>query len=146
MRNILKNQKRVIKLRNRTINYNGIRNNNYFIIIEAKDTFRITEEQIKSLKLDLNTPKGLTLGKINKIFHILFLFSPNKILTHKGTLVRMGGGKSKVLTKVFYATPYKPLILLYPKNKDSQISKNIISKILNKLVLKYPFLSYKFPL
>lgn len=91
-KNILKAQKRVIKFKRRTINIDEYRRRKEYISIIANKNKRITEEQIKSIKIDILNPKGLLGGKLIKIFKLKILLTPNKILTNKGILVRMGGG------------------------------------------------------
>lgn len=141
-RNILKAQKRVLKLKRRTNNIGEYRKEKNYICLIANRNYRITEEEIKSIKMDILTPKGLTVGKINKIFRIRILMEPNKILTQKGILVRMGGGKAKVKSKVLYLTKGKICIELIPK--ISVFNKTLVSKLITKFTSKYPYFSYKY--
>ena len=92
--------------------------------------------------MDLTTPKGLTGGKLNLIGYYLIKFTiiPNKILTTKGILVRMGKGKGKVKTYVKYLTPGTRCIELIPREGVVQ-NYNLTNKILKKLISKYSFLS-----
>ena len=140
-KNILKAQKRVIKLKRRTINIGEYRKRKEYISIIANKNKRITEEQIKSIKIDILTPKGLLGGKLIKLFKIKILLTLNKILTNKGILVRMGGGKAKIKTKVLYITKNSNAIILIPKNNN--INMIVVNKLLNKFILKYSFFSYK---
>lgn len=135
-------QKRVIKLKRRNINISEYRKYKNTISIIANKNYRITEEQFKSIKIDLLNQKGLTEGKLTKIFKIKILIKLNKILTNKGILVRMGKGKAKIKTKVFYLTKGIPSIILIPNT--SFINLNLITKILNKFCKKYTFFSYQF--
>lgn len=139
MNNIGIRQKRVLKLKKRNINIGEYRQKKEIICIKAKKNYRITEEQIKSIKMDLLTPKGLTEGKLNKFFKIQILIKPNKILTNKGILVRMGKGKGKTKTNVFYLTTGISCIILYSLK---EYNKNLVSKILNKFCKKYTFFSF----
>lgn len=153
-KNILKNQKRVSLLKRRTTNINLIRDKREIITLIANKNHRITEEEIKSIKMDILTPKGITLGKLTKFYNINILMTPNKILTQKGILVRMGGGKAKVKSKVLYLTPGKSCIILKPKfnnleikNKNTkdisriEIPKGLVLKILKKFLSKYRYFS-----
>jgi ribosomal protein L16/L10AE len=132
--------KKVRRLKKRNIGLGSI-NLEPNIRIFAKKNYRITEEQIKAIKTDLITPKGLTEGKLIKDFIINIIISPNKVLTKKGILVRMGKGKGKINTYARYLT--EGTICVEIKFKSNKLSKNIIKKILNKLIKKYTFLSYK---
>lgn len=149
-RSILKNQKRVTILKRRTTNIGITRDNRNIICLVAKRNHRITEEELKSIKLDISTPIGLTLGKLIKLYHIHILLYPNKILTQKGILVRMGGGKSKIRSKVIYVTPGMKCIILIPKvskNSNSNLEiknpalEGMVIKILKKFLSKYTYLS-----
>lgn len=141
MENLGIRQKRVKILKERNINISEYRKNKNIITIIANKNFRITEEQLKSIKMDLLTPKGVTEGKLTKYFKIRLLIKLNKILTNKGILVRMGKGKGKVKTNVFYLTQGKPSILLIPNTNILNI--NLITKILKKFCNKYTFFSYR---
>lgn len=134
-------QKRVNKLKRRTINIGEYRKKKELICIIAKKNYRITEEQLKSIKIDLLTPKGLTEGKLTKYLKIKILIQPNKILTNKGILVRMGKGKAKTKTNIFYITKGYPCIVLNP---ISSLNINLISKILKNFCKKYTFFSFQF--
>jgi ribosomal protein L16/L10AE len=143
MENLKTRQKRVVKLKRRNINIGGYRNMKDYICIIAKKNHRITEEQLKSIKMDTLTPKGLLEGKLIKIFKIKIMMKPNKVLTNKGILVRMGKGKGKVKTNVLYLTTGSVCIILKPKNNIT-LNTSVISKILNKFILKYSFFTYRF--
>lgn len=112
------------------------------IIIYAKKNYRITEEQIKAINTDLITPKGLTEGKLIKDFKIKITIVPNKVLTKKGILVRMGKGKGKIKTYAKYLT--EGTICIELRFKSKKLSLNLVQKILKKFIKKYTFLSYKF--
>lgn len=135
-------QKRVVRLKRRTINIGEYRKNKNYICIIAKKNYRITEEQIKSIKADLMNIKGLTNGKLAKLFKIRLLMIPNKILTKKGILVRMGGGKAKIKTKVLYLTTGANCIELIPYT--TEFNKTVVIKLLDKFINKYTFLTYNF--
>lgn len=137
-------QKRVVKLKRKTNNVSGNRKFKEYIILFANKNKRITEEIIKSIKLDLLTPKGVTFGRLVKYFNIKILFKPNKTLTNKGILVRMGRGKGKLKTNALYLTTGTICVLLYPKDISStNYNINYILKILRKFTQKYSFLDYK---
>lgn len=135
-------QKRVVRLKRRTINIGEYRKNKNYICIIAKKNYRITEEQIKSIKADLINLKGLTNGKLAKLFKIRILMVPNKILTRKGILVRMGGGKAKTKTKVLYITKGFNCIELIPNS--SNFNHTVVTKLLDKFISKYTFLTYHY--
>lgn len=141
-RNKLKSQKRVIKLKRRTNNIGGYRKNKNYIRIKAIKNYRITEEQIKSIKIDLLSPKGLTGGKLSKVHKMYFLMVPNKVLTSKGILMRMGGGKAKVKQKVLYITKGYTCIELV--SNITNYNKAIVSKLLKKFTFKYTFFTYEY--
>ena len=142
MENLKTRQKRVVKLKKRNINIGGYRNVKDYICIIAKKNHRITEEQLKSIKMDILTPKGLLGGKLIKLFKIKLMMKPNKVLTNKGILVRMGKGKGKVKTNVLYLTTGSICIILKPKIHNS-LNPSIISKNLKKFLLKYSFFTYR---
>lgn len=124
----------LIKRKGNNINKNSIG------IISNKH-IRATESFIKSLKQDLLNLSG-PLGPISKFFFILFkLPCFNKILTHKGILVRMGKGKGKIISKYLNIYPNQIIFLLYLKQPDSQGFPNLQSNVFSKFFLKYPFLS-----
>lgn len=138
----LKPQKRVIKLIRRNINLGGYRKSNYTIRLFINKNCRITEEFISSLKTDILTPKGLTQGKLlNLGYKIKLYLSPNKILTTKGILVRMGKGKGKIKTRVLYLTKGTPIVELIPL-KNKLTNNKLVIKIINNLIKKYTLLSY----
>lgn len=136
-------QKRVLKLKRRNINIGESRLKKDYIILYANKNHRVTEEQIKTIKTDLTIPKGLIGGKLIKNYKIKITMVPNKILTNKGILVRMGKGKGKIKTYVKYLTVGTICIELISLPLNN-ISKNIIEKILKKFISKFTFLSYKF--
>ena len=146
MDNLKTRQKRVIKLKRRNSNiglYNSSIHPYNFISIFAKKNYRITEEQIKSIKMDLLTPKGLTGGKLLKFFNIYITMKPNKVLTNKGILVRMGGGKSKVKTNVLFLTPGTICIIAQSKpSLNSPLLEPFLPLFL-KFIKKYPFFKFK---
>lgn len=135
-------QKRVTRLKRRTINIGEYRKNKELIIISANKSIRIREEQIKSIKQDLLTPLGVTLGKLTKFYTIKFLMVPNKTYTQKGILVRMGKGKGKLKTKLLYLTPGTSCIYFIPTLTN--VSKELTKVLLNKFIQKYTFFTYKY--
>lgn len=151
--NIKKTQKRVQILQKRNKNFGGFRNSKRHILIITKQQYRLSEEQINSIKIDLENPKGLLKGKLTKIFKFKYLISTNKVLTSKGILVRMGKGKGKFKTKIIYLTKGTVCIELIPW-PVSDISKNIpygssenddllvVRNILDKFISKYTFFKY----
>lgn len=131
----------LIRLKGKTILGSGNLEKNY-ISIYANKKKRITQEEIKSIQTDILSSKGLTMGKLIKLYNCNFTIIPNKILTNKGILVRMGKGKGKVKTYVKYLTQGTICIELIQKNKG-KISPIVISN-LKKLKKKYTYLSYRF--
>jgi ribosomal protein L16/L10AE len=131
-------QKRVIKLKRRTTNIGGyreeVKSGAYFIRIFANREIRISKNTIELIGQDC-----VTLLSSYK-FDILLLLRANKILTRKGVLVRMGGGKSKPFTSVQYLVPNTSVALIKPTplTKDP----TLVIKVLNHFVRKFPFLSY----
>lgn len=134
-------QKRVKRLKERSTNPNIVRNNpsSYYLI--ANKPHRVTEEEIKAMKLDLLTLRGLTKGVLLKFIKIQFCIVPNKVLTNKGILKRMGGGKSSPKTYVLYLVPGKILITLTPHFATLPSTSQILLKTLKLFIRKYPFLS-----
>lgn len=143
MEDLKSRQKRIVKLKRRNSNIGGFRNNKNYICIITKKNHRITEEQLKSIKMDLLTPKGLLEGSLLKQFKIKILMKPNKVLTNKGILVRMGRGKGKIRTFVQYLPLGTKCIILIPK-KNIIINTSVISKILNKFIIKYSFFTFTY--
>lgn len=143
-------QKRVRILKRRSTNIEVPKTQN-IITIFANKAFRLTETQIKSIKNDLLLPKGLTLGRLTKLFKIKFYMEPNKTITQKGILVRMGKGKGKIKSTGLFLTPKQICVILIPLTFGSDpegltnrnASDNYIFKVLDKFVSKYTFLSYK---
>lgn len=118
----------------------GININKNTIGIISLKHIRATESLIKSLKQDLNN-LCFPQGKISKFFHIFFkLPNFNKILTHKGILVRMGKGKGKIISKYLIISPYQVVFFL----KFKQSLPNLSPKNFSKFLLKYPFLGLSF--
>lgn len=142
MENLKNRQKRILKLKTRYLNISGPRINKDQIIIFANRNVRITQEQIKSIKTDLTSIKGLSGGKLN-FFNIKFNILPNKVLTNKGILVRMGKGKGKIKTLAKYLTKDTRCIELIPK-KNILLNYKVIYKILTKFTKKYTFFSFKY--
>lgn len=134
-------QKSVRILKRRATNSEVPRTKN-IITIFANKPFRLTENHIKSIKNDLLTPKGLTLGKLTKFFKIKFYMLPNKTITQKGILVRMGKGKGKIKLTGLFITPGQVCITLIPFTNTND-PENYIFKILNKFICKYTFFSYQ---
>jgi len=146
MLEIGKRQKRVKNLKKRNDNVRehrkGIDFQNYITIFANKKK-RITQEEIKSIQTDLLGAKGLTMGKLIKIYNCKITIIPNKVLTNKGILVRMGKGKGKIKTYVKYLTQGTVCIeLIQKKGGDKKISPLVIS-LLKKVIRKYTYLSYK---
>lgn len=115
--------------RRRGIN-RGVDNKNILIIFTKRNK-RLTEESIKTLSKDIS---------IFKSFNIISkLPLPNKVITQKGILVRMGKGKGKIKTKVLNITPGQILFELIPISNSSGVSKTLFFKFFRK----YTFLGMK---
>lgn len=100
-------------------------------VLYANRTYRITEEQIKAIRNDIQQTKNITKKSIK------ILLNCNRILTIKGILVRMGKGKGKIRTRAQYLVPGTNCIIIQTPRSP------IISKLINKLLKKYTFLSIK---
>jgi len=101
----------------------GINQDKYVILYVNKNK-RITEENIKVLKKEII------------ILNIRLIINPNKLLTKKGILIRMGRGKGKLITKAIYLP--KGSIIAGGKYNPSILPK------LDKYINKFTYLSYKF--
>jgi ribosomal protein L16/L10AE len=77
-------------------------------------------------------------GKLSKIFNIDIRIVPNKVLTSKGILVRMGHGKGKIKSKFVYITRGTVIIQL---TKISNVP--ITSSMFDNFFKKYPYLDFK---
>lgn len=98
--------------------------------IVAKRNKKITQEQINTIKQDLHNIKSVGFGgKITKYFEIIIKKKPNKVITSKGILVRMGKGKGKIKTKAIYLL--KDIVCIELKQKDIN-NKKIINLINSK--------------
>ena len=105
------------------------------IAICAKKDVEIRLEQLKQIKLDL--------VKTN-LFKIIFLIFPNKPITKKGILVRMGKGKGKIDHFSCKITTGTICILLKPKNVPKNVEERLtLSPFIKKFERKYPFLIFK---
>jgi hypothetical protein len=130
----------------------------------ANKTTRITTEQFKILKLNLQRCKSITFSSfttpsgIPKEFKLIGNFHiPGihqwKPVTSKGILVRMGKGKGKIKTHCFILTPggilinfiITPITLTELKLSQNDKKWNIVLmselKFLHKIIKKFPFLS-----
>lgn len=142
MKNIGARQKRVVKRIRRNDNIGGYRTNLLRIVIYTNRMIRISEELINSIDKDLINIKGLTKGRLSKIFKIEIRITANKTLTNKGILVRMGGGKAKTRTNVYYSTIGRPSIIFTPIKSNTPINQILVLKLLSKFITKYPFFSF----
>lgn len=113
--------------------------------IIAKINKKITQEQINTIKQDINNPKIFNL-KLTKYFNINFKLIPNKVFTSKGILVRMGKGKGKIKTKGIYILKDMVCIELKLKNQKNNLilSPIYINNIFNKFLKKYTFLKIRY--
>lgn len=140
------------KLKNKMIitTKESVNNFNKLLIIGiiAKRNKILTQEQINSIKQDLNNPQYTQRswgGKISKYFEIKIKIKPNKIITKKGILVRMGRGKGKIQTKAINIIKNMVCIELKQKDKKNKKILNIkgilINNIFKKFLKKYTFLT-----
>ena len=103
------------------------------IALIANKNINLTIEQLKIIKLDITKT---TIGLYNILFQVL----PNKPITKKGILVRMGKGKGKIDTFSCKIAENTICIILKPKILNI---KNIDTTILTSFLKKYPFFSKK---
>ena len=121
----MRRQKGRLKLKKRVNITYPLKSN---IALYVNKTVNLTLEQYKIIKLDLTkASQGL--------FQFYFTVKPNKPVTLKGILVRMGKGKGKIKTyKVRLETG--TIVIVVKKNNNSI---NYLSSFLKK----YPFFSIK---
>ncbi len=106
------------------------------IALFANQDVEMRLEQFKQIKTDL---AKLVLG----LFKIIFTVLPNKPFTKKGILVRMGKGKGKIDHFSSNVKSGTICIILVSKTTNNEMRETIIDKIENKVLIKYPFLSWK---
>lgn len=105
--------------------------------IYLKRSRKLTQPQLDRLKLDLLT-MNTAYGKLSKVFNIDIRIVPNKVVTSKGILVRMGHGKGKIRFKYIYITRGTVIIQL---TKISEVP--IMSSMFENFFKKYPYLDFK---
>ncbi len=107
----------------------------------AKKNKRLTQEQINTIRQDINNQRILNI-KLSKYFNIYIKIKPNKVITSKGILVRMGKGKGKIKTKGLYILKDMVCIELKLKNikHNKMFSKSYINIIFNKFLKKHTYL------
>ena len=146
LNNNMLNKKEIIKLINnkKPIVHNNYLNKGWEIGVIANRNKRLTQEQINAVKQDLKNPKYFNL-KLSKYFDIYFKLTPNKVLTQKGILVRMGKGKGKIRTKAIYLLKNRVYIELKLKQVLSNISlsQSYMHILFSKFLRKYTFFSIR---
>lgn len=133
----IRNRRRGIHLNNNMLNYqkdNKKIRGGWEIGIIAKRNKKLTQEQINTIKQDLNNPKYFKL-KLTKFFKIFIKLKPCKVITNKGILIRMGKGKGKIKTKAIYLL--KNMVCIELKLKDIKNNFNITSSYINILFSKF---------
>lgn len=151
---IIRKKRRGIHLNNNILSKKDILNNikkeknilksGCEIGVIAKKNKKLTQEQINTIKHDINNPRILDI-KLSKYFNIYLKIRPNKVITNKGILVRMGKGKGKVKTKGIYLL--KDMVCLELKLKKIKNKKlfttSYINRIFKKYLKKYTFLKIR---
>jgi ribosomal protein L16/L10AE len=106
------------------------------IAIYANKDIEMRLEQFKQIRTDL--------GKlVSGQYQIIFTVLPNKSFTKKGILVRMGKGKGKIDHFSSNVKAGTICIILVSKTSNNEMRDTIIENIENKILIKYPFLSWK---
>ncbi len=139
MKNRLK-QKRVVRLRNRNINSETILQGG--IKIFSVKFKRLTEEDLRSIKIDLMAQFPRSEGN----YLIKNKAIPNKVLTKKGILVRMGKGRGDIKTTCLYVTKGTIIFELIPQKGSSMEDSKFIAARLSKIMRKHRYLSFKYTL
>jgi len=116
----------------------------WVIGIIAKKNKRLIEEQINAIKQDINNPRFFNI-KLSKIFNIYYKLKPNKVITKKGILVRMGKGKGKIKTKGLYIIKNRVCIELKLKNikNNLNLTPSYINILFSKFLKKYTFFTIR---
>lgn len=149
----IRNRRRGIHLNNNLKNYQDIKNrikdknilrNGWEIGIIAKKNKRLTQEQINTIKQDINNPKFFNL-KLTKFFNIYIKLKPNKVITNKGILIRMGKGKGKIKTKAIYLLKDMVCIELKLRNMKNNLNltNTYINNLFSKFLRKYTFFTIR---
>lgn len=119
----------------------NIEDKKLIIGIIGKRNKKITQEQINTIRQDINNIQSPTQiinlggGKITKYFEIKIKMKPNKVITNKGILVRMGKGKGKIKTKAIYILKDMVCIELKQKDKNNKKIRNLIKNINNNKII-----------
>ena len=119
--------------------------NGNVIGILAKKNKKLTQEQINAIRLDINNQRLFGI-KLSKHFKIMMKMKPNKVLTSKGILVRMGKGKGKIKTKAIYLLKDSVCIeLKIPRKK--KINQNFtplhVQNLFKKFLKKHTYFYLK---
>lgn len=104
------------------------------IALYANKNKEMRLEQFKQIKSDLTK-------LVNGLFKIIFTVYPNKTLSKKGILVRMGKGKGKIDHFSHFINTGTICVILVPKTNNLD---NKLPKFIPKIIRKYPFLSVKY--
>lgn len=146
---IIRSRRRSIHLNNNMINSKilkelqkdkNILKSGWSIGIIAKKNKRLTQEQINTIKQDINNQRNFNL-KLIKYFIINIKLKPNKVITSKGILVRMGKGKGKIRTKGINILKNTVCIELKLRNikNNLNLTPSYINILFSKFLKKYTF-------
>lgn len=142
----IRNRRRGIHLNNNILNYQKKKEikKGWEIGIIAKRNKKLTQEQINTIKQDLNNPKYFKF-KLTKIFNIKIKLIPNKVFTNKGILIRMGKGKGKIKTKGLFLIKNMVCIELKLKEIKNNINftPSYINLLFSKFLKKYTFFTIR---
>lgn len=142
----IRNRRRGIHLNNNILNYQKKKElkKGWEIGIIAKRNKKLTQEQINTIKQDLNNPKYFKF-KLTKLFNIYMKLKPNKVFTNKGILIRMGKGKGKIKTKGIFLIKNMVCIELKLKEIKNNINftPSYINLLFSKFLRKYTFFSIR---
>lgn len=102
----------------------------------ARKDIEMKLEQLKQIRSDL-------LRLVSGQYKIIFTVLPNKPVTKKGILVRMGKGKGKIDHFSAFIKTGTICIILVSKERKEEEKEEIIKRIEERIIKKYSFLSLK---
>ena len=111
------------------------------ILIYSKRFTKVTVGKIDAMRWDMFSPKGLLGNRLSKYYHIIYEIPVNRVFTAKGILVRMGKGIGTKVNEGTYIRPGRLIVEL--DSRTSPIDLELVRKLLNKYIVRYPFLTYK---